>query len=186
MKHNSFYAPFSMVLAVVLFFAACTKEGPAGPAGPQGPQGTPGNPGPAGGTGPKGDTGIANVIYSAWIDATFQFSTTDSVWIATIPAPKLSNLILTRGVAKVYLNLSTAADPVIVPLPYFDGGIIINPAFYSQAIEMSSNVNASSRTNTANAKIFQYRYVLIPGGVPARGIDWNDYRQVQAYLGLKD
>jgi hypothetical protein len=38
-------------------------------------------------------------------------------------------------------------------------------------------------------KYQQYRYILIPGGAEARkaaGIDWNDYKQVKAYLHLKD
>ncbi len=36
---------------------------------------------------------------------------------------------------------------------------------------------------------YQYRYILIPGGTSARmakSINWNDYKAVQAYLGLKD
>jgi hypothetical protein len=43
---------------------------------------------------------------------------------------------------------------------------------------------------------YQFRYIIIPGGTTAlpvsvngmksNTIDWNDYNQVKAYLGLKD
>jgi hypothetical protein len=33
----------------------------------------------------------------------------------------------------------------------------------------------------------QYRYVLIPGGASVRrNVNWNNYEEVKAYLGLKD
>jgi len=39
-------------------------------------------------------------------------------------------------------------------------------------------------------KYRQYRYILIPGSVNARvakpAVNWNNYKEVQAYLGLKD
>ena len=36
-------------------------------------------------------------------------------------------------------------------------------------------------------QVFQYRYILIPGGKAARSaIDWNNYAAVKKYLNLKD
>jgi len=55
------------------------------------------------------------------------------------------------------------------------------------SIYLYSNYNLSSFTTTAGEKAFQYRYIIIPGGVTARSaVNWNDYTQVKNYLGLKD
>jgi len=183
MKQNTFYHPFSLLLAFILLITACSKEGPAGPAGPAGPQGA---GGANGAQGPKGDTGTANVIYSAWLDVNFQQSA-DSNWRATIAAPRLTEPILTRGVIKVYVNFGTLASPVIVPLPYFDGGFIINPFYSLLTIRIISNDNASTGNNSAGVKVFQYRYVLIPGSTTARStVDLNNYQEVKKYYSIPD
>jgi len=103
--------------------------------------------------------------------------------------PKLTNAILTSGDIRVYLNLGTAAVPGIVPLPYFDPyfGISINPTYSVNLIDLYSNLNVSTYTNTAGVKQQQWRYILIPGGKPARSaIDWNNYAEVKKYLNLPD
>jgi hypothetical protein len=178
---------FITILSVII---SCSKEGPAGPAGPAG------STGPQVGAGPKGDTGVANVIYSDWLDVTYKPDTVhngtviDTVgFYVDINAPKLSNAILTNGEIKVYLNLRTAAQPQIVPLPYFDpyGGLSINPLFFLQTIELYSNGNVSTFTS-AGSKYQQCRYILIPGGVHGSiaPVDWNNYEAVKKYLGLSD
>ena len=56
-------------------------------------------------------------------------------------------------------------------------------------IDLSSNYNMSTAVTTDGDTVRQYRYILIPGGVTTgrmRVVDWNDYKQVKAYLGLKD
>lgn len=184
MKQKTFYHPFSLLLAFILLITACSKEGPAGPAGPVGPQGPTGT---TGSQGPKGDTGTANVIYSAWLDVTFRINQDSSAFIATIPAVRLTNPILTSGVVKVYLNLSTAATPVIVPLPYFDGDFIINTRYSSQTIQIIANDNFSTVLNQAGAKVFQFRYVIMPGGTTARStVDLNNYEEVKKYYNIPD
>lgn len=171
-----------------LIFLSCSKEGPAGPQGPPGPTG------PAGGAGAPGPAGTANVIYSQWLDVTYEAvdededGTTDFFY-AEIDAPKLDINMLTNGEIKVYFNLSTAADPYVVPLPYSD---LILTAFFENTIELNAAGNFSTATNQAGQKARQYRYILIPGGAAARkaglvaDIDWNDYSAVKAYLQLKD
>jgi hypothetical protein len=154
--------------------------------------------GATGSQGPKGDTGTANVIYSNWLDVTYAAdtihngTTIDTIgFYANVAASKLDSSILARGEIKVYLNLGTSSDPTVVPLPYFDvyTGVSISPAFQIQNIFLYADVDASTVTQNGS-KYLQYRYILVPGSVPgniiARPPNWNNYKEVQAYFGLKD
>jgi hypothetical protein len=207
MKLKLFAIPCILLLAITLIVTSCAKDGPAGatgPAGVAGPQGT------AGATGATGATGTANVIYSNWLDVTYDPIDVDSTaWIATIRAPRLDTSILNRGIMKVYWNAGSVDTSLIVALPFTDllfSGIIITPYFSKDTITLASNFDASTYTDNGQ-KFFQYRYVLVPGGntagrgtnggtnttIAGRGtnggtntINWNDYKQVKAYLGLKD
>lgn len=137
-----------------------------------------------GDTGPKGDTGVANAIYSAWTNVTFSGSVIqpgDTVAVGTITAPKITKEVLDKAEIKVYANLGTAAAPQIVPIPYLDliYGFWINIDYIEVGkINLVSNVNAS----------VPYRYIIVNPSVPARvaTINWNDYKEVQKALGLKD
>jgi hypothetical protein len=197
MKAKSSLTLLASLVLITFIFTQCQKGdvGPAGPAGPAGPTGA------AGSTGPKGDTGTANVIYSAWLDVPYKADTIhndppdppiDTIgFYATIPAPKLTNAILNTGEIKVYLNIGTPTAPDIVPLPYFDiySLININPDYSLQEIFLYSNIDASTVT-ISGVKRLPYRYILIPGSVPGRlskpAVDWNNYNEVKAYLGLTD
>ncbi|MFC0774617.1 hypothetical protein [Terrimonas alba] len=202
MKLKIFAIPYCLVIAALLIFSSC-KKGDTGPAGPAGPAGAQGPAGAAGLPGAQGPAGTANVIYSAWTDVAYDAITDtngtviDTVaWIAGINAPKLVDSILQRGEVKVYLNAGTAASPAVFPLPMFDifallGVFNINLYFTEGAINLYSDEDASTFTDSGE-KVFQYRYILIPGGTAGRTapggktIDWNNYKEVQAYLGLKD
>ncbi|GAA0553452.1 hypothetical protein GCM10009415_39270 [Chitinophaga japonensis] len=178
---------YALLFSIVFAMASCSKDGDTGPEGPAGPAGP---EGPAGEQGPKGDTGTANVIYSGWLDVTFGLNSDSTAFIAEIDAPKIDQEVLATGEVKVYMNLSNASDPFIVPLPYFDGTFLINVRMYEQTINLLSFNNLSTFTDENDGmKYQQARYVIIPGGTAARqaaGIDWNDYQQVKNYLGLKD
>lgn len=197
MNFRLFTLPSIFLLALTLFFAACTKEGPAGPAGATGAAGPAGPTGPTGPQGPKGDTGTANVIYSGWLDVAFKPDTVqngnviDTVgYTAVINAPKLTNTILSNGEIKVYLNAGTAASPAVVPLPldFFLFGMVLSPVYQVGRITLIGSDDASTFT-TGGQKAWQYRYVLIPGGTPSgrhATVNWNNYNEVKAYLGLTD
>lgn len=196
-KHKLFTIPGTLLLALSIFLAACTKEGPAGPAGPQGPTGAAGAngaAGPAGPAGPAGAPGTANVIYSAWLDVTYTPNADSSVWIAQIAAPQMVDSILNKGEVKVYLNAGkdSTTKNFVVPLPIYDPFAVralINVYFSTQKITLAATDNVGTFTR-GGAKYYQYRYILIPGGKAAgryaNGIDWNDYNQVKKYLRLID
>ena len=182
MKKKFLTMHYYLVMAAMLLLAAC-KKGDTGPAGQAGPAGT------------------ANVIYSPWLIVDYNAITGpggDTIrFVATIPAVNLVDSIISKGEIKVYLNRQIPSNPDVVPLPYFDPiyfdpAVVINPDYSPGLITLSSNYNMGTFDEGA-AKRYQYRYILIPGGATAgrpapgaKSIDWNNYREVQAYLGLKD
>ena len=193
MKQSSFSVPSVLLLAIAFLVASCSKTGSTGPAGPAGPQGA------TGATGATGVAGSANVIYSPWLNVTF--TGTDSTgWSASIAAPKLVDSILNKGEIKVYFNAGSdsTSGQVVLALPIYEPfliGAIINPYYTSQMITLIASGNVSSFT-IRTYHYFQYRYVLIPGGITAlpvaangtkaTSINWNDYNQVKKYLNLKN
>lgn len=198
MRKKFLAKPLALALVVALFFSYCGKDGATGPAGPSGPAGPAGPAGGQGPQGPKGDTGVANVIYSAWLDVAYQPAAIDSSSIpfdtlaygAVIPAPKLTNDILNRGEIKVYINWGTAAQQEIEALPIADVffNIFINASFTLNQIVLLADRNYGTGT-TAQGKPRQYRYILIPGVVPGQkkpNVNWNNYDEVKEYLGLSN
>jgi hypothetical protein len=180
----------SYILSVVLVIGivSCSKDGPAGPAGATGPAGPQGPAGAQGTAGQNGQPGTANVIYSDWIDTTtwvadtvHNGATIDTLgFFADIDVPKLDTSILNHGEIKVYFNISTdPAFPIVFPVPFNNGSLFIDPVFAPNTIELSSNGDLTG---------FPFRYILIPGGTHARKakINWDNYNEVKAYLGLKD
>ncbi len=194
MRKMSLYA---LLLCGICLFGACGKDGDAGPKGDTGAAG------PAGPAGPKGDAGEdgAGIIYSEWLDVTYEAITEetdengngklDTVFFAAgIDAPKLTDEILSTGDVKVFINTYSEAEKDIAALPYTNpfSGASITPSFSLELITLIANGPFSTVTQDG-VKYQQYRYILIPGGAEARkaaGIDWNDYKQVKAYLHLKD
>lgn len=201
------YSFFGLLLAFSLFVYSCQK-GDAGPAGPNGSTGATGatgangKDGKDGSPGAKGDTGTANVIYSAWLDVGFQPATVEDPndpslldttgYFAQIAAPKLSSDILNMGEIKVYMN---EYDPeteltTVYPLPFDDVPGKTTLSFYEQTITVKANKDLSTISYSPDPnKSYQFRYVLVPGGVKdqsASKVDWNNYAQVQSYLGLKN
>jgi len=166
----------------VIFIVSCGKQGATGPAGP---------------AGPKGDSASGTVIYSDWLDVTYQADTIhntqgkiDTIGYYTIvDAPKLTATMLNTSDVKVYINTNDASDPVIYPLPYYGAsGLYIEVSAYTQKIQLYSNGQMSTFSNNGK-KIQQYRYMIVPGNTKAStssSVKWSDYTEVKAYLGLTD
>jgi len=189
---------FLALAAVIFSCGSCSKEGDTGPAGETGATGPVGPTGPAGPAGADG----AGIIYSEWLDVAYDPIVGDydgdgleddtAAYETVIPADKLTNDILSTGEIKVFINIGTAANPVIYPLPYTDlfAGYSINPTFAAQEIYLLATNSFQTFVDAEDGlKYQQYRYILIPGGTAARAgkkIDWNNYSEVKAYLKLKD
>ncbi|MBS1602158.1 MAG: hypothetical protein JST42_05775 [Bacteroidetes bacterium] len=191
------YSYVAILLASAVLVFSC-KKGDTGPAGPAGPAGS---AGAAGAAGPKGDTGTANVIYSAWTDVVFKVDTLHDLpdptaidtidYSATITAPKITSDVLAKGQVTVYINVGSAASPVVFPLPYNDlahgSALSISPLFALGQIVLISNApNDYVGTYTqSGVKYQQYRYVIIPGGVPA-SVNTKNYNSIKNYFKLPD
>jgi hypothetical protein len=185
MKRHKFFSPAAMLsvfFVSVMIMIACGKEGAQGPEGP---------------AGPAGPGGAGNIIYSTWLDVPFKPDTVhrsggriDTVgWYSTIDAPKLTAALVSTADVKAYINARETADPLIYPLPYNGAnGLYIELSAYATKLDLYSNGNMS--TFTSNGKKYQqYRYMIVPGNITARSADpvnWSDYAEVKAYLGLKD
>lgn len=180
--HHLFY----YMLAATLMITACKK----GDTGPQGEKGDKGDAGAQGSQGTKGDPGAANVQYSAWLDLAYAKDAASGVFFTQISEPKITDNLLSTGEIKVYVNLGSADSKVVMPLPFVDGEAQITSLYAPGIIELDANFNASTGTSSATGKkVRQYRYVLIPGGTSVRmdkSVNWNNYEEVKAYLGLKD
>jgi hypothetical protein len=180
--------PHILSIALVVGIVSCSKDGPAGPAGATGPAGPPGAAGAQGPAGANGQPGTANVLYSDWIDTATWIAdtvhngaTVDTLgFFADLDVPALDTSILNRGEIKVYVNVSTDPTfPIVFPVPFNNGSLFIDPVFAPNIIELSSNGDLTG---------LPFRYILIPGGSHARTmkINWNNYNEVKAALGLKD
>jgi hypothetical protein len=137
--------------------------------------------------GAKGDTGNANVAYSAWLNVAYQkqaLAPGDTIIVAGITAPKLTDSILHKGDVKVFINVGTASDPTVVPLPY---GYSIIPLFSKGQIILQAD-DLDWGTYTQGGQTYQqYRYVLIQGSVGARSaVNWNDYEAVKKHYNIPD
>jgi hypothetical protein len=186
MKKQISYLFAACLFATVLVFSSCGKDGATGPAGPAGAAGAAGAKGDKGDPGTDGTSGI---IYSDWMDTQYQ-QDTSGVYFNDIEADKLDNTILNTGMVKIYMNFGTADNPVIVSIPYTqDDGLYIRELAGVGFIELLSNADVSTVADNSGNHRYQVRYVLVPGGSAARQsktIDWNDYKQVKAFLHLKN
>jgi len=184
MKRPNLISPLVLLSGLFLgmFVISCGKDGANGADGA---------------TGPKGDSGADTVTYSAWLDVSFKADTIhksgggiDTIgYYATIDVPKLTKALLSTADVKAYINTNDASDPLIYPLPYTgSSGLYIEFSAYTQTIQLYSNANLSTFTNSGK-KYQQFRYMIVPGNALARmaaPVNWSDYAAVKAYLGLKD
>lgn len=167
----------------VLLLVACSKDGDQGPVGPQGPQGVQGESGPAGSDGQDGAdgvdgvdgedgaTGTANVIFSEWIDSTFDNNIAASGAGINIEAELLTQEIIDDGIVMVYArNEEFLTGNDVFPLPQ----IISNRqhAFRLEEVGTIRITILSLDGSSIGSPFFEsYRYVLIPGGQTTEGND---------------
>jgi hypothetical protein len=196
---------------------AVGPTGPKGDTGLAGTNGTNGAVGATGPAGAVGATGTANVIYSAWIDRPFP-GTGSTAWTSgnfgtatranfptyscSLSAPKLTPEIIDKGVIMVYMK-PFAAFIGALPLPHEASSInsidssplgmrySFTPLGNGTIVISAKNVYPalSSGTWQTPSTDEQFRYVIIPGGVPAgrtANVDLNDYEAVKKYYNLKD
>lgn len=180
-------------------------QGSAGQTGAQGPAGPQGSTGPQGAAGPQGPAGAANVIYSGWTTITFQSAVNyygDTLYIGSITAPQLTAAILNYGDIAVYMRFGaiSGADTsfTVYKLNYISS--IGSVSYWVQMQPAVGVINIQANWNPAKGFItfpntnivFQFRYILIPGGVAAVALkggyppNLNNYESVCSYFGIKN
>lgn len=179
-----------LVFALLGSLVVLSCKGPAGPDGPQGAQGPEGEQGPVG---PQGEPGTANVIYSDWMDIEWNRDDLSTFKSMYIEEPRVIGDFLDHGVLLVYLKQENPGTIAVVSLPYLQG-----TSFFYFIIADSSVDNiegilvvvsaTDGTTPVADAEDAQIRYVLVPGGVPAKMPPdfWKDYEAVSNYYGIPD
>lgn len=180
----------TVLLAMLAIFVSCSEDGTPGdigPPGPQGEQGTEGGQGLQGEQGEQGEPGTANVVYSEW----FTISQSDWIGLGTskltgeIPAPELNQEIMNKGVVLVYFRFGQSET--ITPLPSR-----VTTSLYIKYLITASKIGIEVLLVNGGISIdgispTEYRYVIIPGGIPAGGrlgLDYGDYEAVKAYYGI--
>lgn len=186
---TTFYYFFTFIIALMVAISACNTEGPTGPQGTPGPQGEQGLQGPPG---EDGEDGTANVIYSEWIAINWNLNDGTYTKEMLINEPMITEEFINTGTLLMFARNSTIAFNHAIPLPYLTASIL---RFYALnghetvsdgIVVISESVDSSTPTNEySNTEI---RYVLIPGGVPAKmpaGF-FEDYDAVKEYYGIPD
>lgn len=175
-------------LAILLISLAFTQacKGPEGPAGPAG-VGTPGQTGPAG---PAGPAGTANVFYSSWAAAGPWGKTTYNSLVRSyidIPAPRLTQDVLDKGVVLVYGKVNTS-DNYVRQLP-----ITLKSQFTEEFIDYTLSINSLRIWSTPIAatvdpsSAYQFRYVVIPGGQAIRmNYEKLSYEEAKVLFDIRD
>ncbi len=183
------------LLLMSCLILACSKDGEQGPIGTQGPQGEQGLPGVDGqngedGTdgaqGEPGELGTANVIYSEWFPSEFP----DDIALArdsfSVGAPELTDDNIENGLLLVFgRTFNVIDDTLIEQLPrtffvrdqYYYHRYITNPATTNpQQFEI---IVESIDGGFIGTPFFEeYRYFIIPGGIPTSGKSAVNYTKM--------
>jgi hypothetical protein len=191
---NPIYKLISVISLAFILVLTVGCEGPEGPTGPQGEQGPQGLQGPQG---PEGPPGTANVFYSDWTsfvrdnwsDPVNQFNITRREY--PISEDRVTQGIINQGVVLVYVQFVNTA-PSVEPLPFYGSVTKAEPQMLSFSLEESSiiiwlmDMDGAEDPGRFGGESNIYRYVVIPGGTPAKG-DWpdfSDYYATMKYFGI--
>ncbi|NBB76538.1 MAG: hypothetical protein GVY02_04085 [Bacteroidetes bacterium] len=179
-----------------IFAIAAGCEGPEGPTGPQGEQG------PEGPQGPQGPPGTANVFYSEWTsfaadnwsEPITRFSITRREY--PVSEDRVNQSVIEQGFVLVYVQFANTA-PSVEPLPFIGSLTKAEPQLLSFRLETGSiiiwfqDMDGEADPGTfglePNISNNKYRYVVVPGGSPAKG-DWpdfDDYLATMEYFGIE-
>lgn len=181
----------TVLLAILFTISAC--DGPEGPTGPQGSQGPQGEQGVQGALGEDGEDGTANIIYSEWMAINWNISDGTNVKQMLISEPQVAKEFTNTGSLLMFARNATLDVNMAVALPFLQG----NDYLYFYALNGHDTLNdgivfvAESVDYSTPVKEFsntEIRYVLIPGGVPAKmpASFYEDYNAVKEYYGISD
>ena len=158
------------IVASMLLFTSCGKDGATGPAGATGPQG------PAG---TNGTNGVANI-------ASYTGSTQNSSWVvnpnnyeldATFPVSAITQDVVTNGTIQVFLGDGTGNQWSAMPFSLTD--IEFNYTYsVGQVVIQETQGNL---TLPANPGVRQFKFVVIPSGARKAHpeVNFHNYNEIK-------
>ena len=180
---------YLVIIAFTFILAGISCEGPEGPTGPEGPQGPQGEQGPQG---PEGPEGTANVIYSDWMNISWNFNDNPTSKAMYIEESRvIEDDFIANGSLLIFLKLETPDGVAMTALPFISGtdnlyfviGDVPSEGVEGILIQLSSTDGSTVQDDWSG---YQIRYVIIPGGVPAKmKADFlKNYQAVKEYYGI--
>lgn len=191
-----------LLFTAILAFAGCADDGEPGPKGDKGDAGEQGLQGPQGEPGEQGEPGTANVMYSEWMDADWNFSDGTTYKAMRVQEPACTDSFNNNG--GIVLFYFRFQDNVVFQMPHTNYNDQIYkqgyPVFFSDAGEVRFSIQSTDGSALTSQEsygtapyLLQFKYVLIPGGVPLTPsgrvnapVDFSDYNAVKSYYNIHD
>ena len=146
--------------------------------------------------------GTANVLYSSWVDISWDGGGAYSRYMR-ISESRVTEEFLNSGAIQMYMKSSGSSGFSITPLSFTDGdhelyfsaGVSTDPQNLFNGIILQLDHTSGQPLEQSAIDYFadqQVRYVLIPGGVSLSKesknipIDLDDYEQVKEYYGIQE
>ena len=183
MKTRIFASKLLMIGTVALLWSCSAEDGEDGAIGPQGPQGEQGIAGPQGEQGEQGETGTANVIYSDWIPRDFETAVAAETNQQILTTLSIIDFNLTEDVMLVFGRREVnAIVSEINQLPYILASQSEFYGFEVSSFNGGSTLSVEVATLDGGTNLFtffdDFRYIIIPGGVPSTGKSTIDYTKM--------
>ena len=183
MKTRIFASKLLMIGTVALLWSCSAEDGEDGAIGPQGPQGEQGIAGPQGEQGEQGETGTANVIYSDWIPRDFETAVAAETNQQILTTLSIIDFNLTEDVMLVFGRREVnAIVSEINQLPYVLASQSEFYGFEVSSFNGGSTLSVEVATLDGGTNLFtffdDFRYIIIPGGVPSTGKSTIDYTKM--------
>ncbi len=168
---------FFSVLFIASLMMACSKDdgqdGATGPAGSQGEQGAAGQDGVDGAQGSQGETGTANVIYSDWFSADFGENPILSPGASdNFNVDEFTQEIKDNGLIIVYSRRDLGQGYSYFTLPYtryFSTNQHFSSRFFAYNDRINISVTSVNGSDIISSYLTEFRYIIVPGGIPASG-----------------
>jgi len=168
------WAPLFLVLSLIM--VCCSPEdGQDGAIGPRGEQGEQGE------DGEQGEPGTANVIYSEWTTLDFgEPPINETIVYDFIMTDVVTQQIKDNGLVMVFGRSIIGSAYRYFSLPYTRFQV---SQYYE--FELSENhddilvwLRSTDGGPIGQAYLNEFRYVIVPGGIPAKGESYKDYRKM--------
>jgi hypothetical protein len=179
MKIETIKVIFCSIVCSMILLLSCAKDGDQGPPGSKGEQGTQGETGAAGGNGEQGaqgsqgETGTANVIYSDWFSADFGENPILSPGASdNFNVDEFTQEIKDNGLIIVYSRRDLGQGYSYFTLPYtryFSTNQHFSSRFFAYNDRINISVTSVNGSDIISSYLTEFRYIIVPGGIPASG-----------------